>query len=99
MGIERFFKSINSLYSNKIIKPIYQNNSITHFYFDFNSMIHKNSQKVINHLNDLLLDSLIYKYSEQSGMAEDIVLDDFNDIIKLYKLNIIYLFHQYEHKL
>ena len=88
MGIERFFKSINSLYSNKIIKPIYQNNSITHFYFDFNSMIHKNSQKVINELNDLLLDSLIYKYSEQSGMDKDLVIDDFNDINKLYKINI-----------
>jgi len=86
MGIERFFKSINSLYSNKIIKPIHQNNSITHFYFDFNSVIHKNSQKVINHFNDLLLYSLIYKYSEQSGMDKDIVLDEYNSIIKNYNI-------------
>ena len=100
MGIERFFKSINSLYSNKIIKPIYQNNSITHFYFDFNSIIHKNSNNVINHLNDLLLDSLIYKYSNQSGMDKDIVLDDFNDINKLYKLNIkIESFYKELHKI
>jgi len=100
MGIERFFKSINSLYSNKIIKPIYQNNSITHFYFDFNSMIHKNSQKVINELNDLLLDSLIYKYSEQSGMDKDIVIDDFNEINKLYNINIgIDSFYKNTHKI
>ena len=86
MGIERFFKSINSLYKNQFIKPIYKDNQITHFYFDFNSMIHKNSQKVINELNDILLDSLIYKYSEQSGMDKDIVIDDFNEINKLYNI-------------
>jgi len=88
MGIERFFKSINSIYSNKIIKPIHQNNSITHFYFDFNSMIHKNSSKVINHLNDLLLYSLIYKYAYQSGMDKDIILDEYNTINKIYNFNI-----------
>jgi len=86
MGIERFFKSINSLYSNTIITPIHQNNSITHFYFDFNSMIHKNSNKVINHLNDLLLYSLIYKYSEQSGMDKDIIINEYNNINKNYHI-------------
>jgi 5'-3' exonuclease len=58
MGIERFFKSINSLYANQIIKPIYNNNTVTHFYFDFNSVIHKVSAKVANQLNDLLLSFL-----------------------------------------
>jgi 5'-3' exonuclease len=86
MGIERFFKSINSLYSNQIIKNIHQNNSITHFYFDFNSVIHKISNKVINHLNDMLLFSLVYKYSDQSGMDRDIVQEDFNKINEIYNL-------------
>lgn len=86
MGIERFFKSINSLYSNQIIKNIHQNNSITHFYFDFNSVIHKISNKVINHLNDMLLFSLVYKYSDQSGMDKDIVQEDFNKINEIYNL-------------
>ena len=87
MGIERFFKSINSLYSNKFIKPIYKNDSITHLYFDFNSIIHKVSNNIINHLNDLLLYSLIYKYSDKSGMNKDIVLEEFNKINKIYNFN------------
>jgi hypothetical protein len=84
MGIERFFKSINSLYSNKFIKPIYKNDSITHLYFDFNSVIHKVSNNIVNDINNLLLYSLIYKYCGQSGMNEDIVIEEFNSIHKLY---------------
>jgi len=87
MGIERFFKSINSLYSNKFIKPIYKNDTITHLYFDFNSVIHKISANICNHLNDLLLYSLIYKYSDQSGMNPDIVSEEFNTINKIYNFN------------
>ena len=87
MGIERFFKSINSLYSNKFIKPIYKNDSITHLYFDFNSVIHKISANITNHINDLLLYSLIYKYSDQSGMNPDIVTEEFNNINKIYNFN------------
>ena len=85
MGIERFFKSINSLYANEIIKPHYKNNNITQFYFDFNSMIHKISNTVTEHINDLLLYSLIYKYSEESGMNQDLLLDEFNIINMIYK--------------
>ena len=95
MGIERFFKSINSLYSNKFIKPIYKNDSITHLYFDFNSVIHKISANICNHLNDLLLYSLIYKYSEKSGMNQDIVTEEFNTINKIYNFNYtVQNFHQ-----
>ena len=97
MGIERFFKSINSLNvdSNKFIKPIYKNDSITHLYFDFNSVIHKVSANICNHLNDLLLYSLIYKYSEQSGMNQDIVTEEFNTINKIYNFNYTVVnFHQ-----
>ena len=85
MGIERFFKSINSLYSNQIIKPLYVNNNITQFYFDFNSMIHKISNTVTENINDLLLYSLIYKYSDESGMNQDLLLDEYNSINKIYK--------------
>ena len=85
MGIERFFKSINSLYANQIIKPIYNNNTVTHFYFDFNSVIHKVSAKVTNQLNDLLLYSLVYKYADKSGMNHDIVIDEYNKINSIYK--------------
>jgi len=85
MGIERFFKSINSLYANEIIKPHYKNNNITQFYFDFNSMIHKISNTVTEHINDLLLYSLIYKYSEESSMNQDLLLDEFNIINMIYK--------------
>ena len=85
MGIERFFKSINSLYANQIIKPLYTNNNITQFYFDFNSMIHKISNTVTEAINDLLLYSLIYNYSNQSGMNQDLLLDEFNEINKIYK--------------
>ena len=85
MGIERFFKSINSLYANEIIKSHYKNNNITQFYFDFNSMIHKISNTVTEHINDLLLYSLIYKYSEESGMNQDLLLDEFNIINMIYK--------------
>jgi len=85
MGIERFFKSINSLYANEIIKPHYKNNNITQFYFDFNSMIHKISNTVCEHINDLLVYSLIYKYSNKSGMDKDLLIDEFNKINKIYK--------------
>jgi 5'-3' exonuclease len=85
MGIERFFKSINSLYSNEIIKPLYKNNNITQFYFDFNSIIHKISNTVTEHINDLLLYSLINKYANESGMNQDLLLDEFNLINKIYK--------------
>ena len=87
MGIERFFKSINNIYSNQIIKPINKNNNITHIYFDFNSVIHKISSRIINHLNDLLLYSLVYKYSSQSGMNIDILEDEYTKINKFYNFN------------
>jgi 5'-3' exonuclease len=98
MGIERFFKSINSLYKNQFIKPIYKDENITHFYFDFNSIIHKVSANVVSDLNDLLLLSLIYKYSNFNGMDKDMLVDDYNDIIKnknydilkQYKINDFY---------
>jgi 5'-3' exonuclease len=89
MGIERFFKSINSLYKNQFIKPIYKDAEITHFYFDFNSIIHKVSANVISDLNDLLLLSLIYKYSNFNSMDKDMLTDDYNDIIKNKKYDIL----------
>ena len=85
MGIERFFKSINSLYKNQFIKSIYIDQKITHFYFDFNSVIHKVSNNVINNLNDMLLYSLIYKYADSSEINKDMLVIDFNDEIKKYK--------------
>jgi 5'-3' exonuclease len=96
MGIERFFKSINSLYKNQFIKPIYNDNKISHFYFDFNSIIHKVSANVIIDLNDLLLYSLIYKYSNFNGMDKEMLEMDYNDLIKKYdvlkkyKINDLY---------
>jgi len=84
MGIERFFKSINSIYANEIIKPHYKNNNITQFYFDFNSMIHKISNTVTEEINDLLMYSLINKYSNQSGMDKDLLIDEFSKINKKY---------------
>jgi len=87
MGIERFFKSINSLYSNQIIKPIYINKNITYFYFDFNSVIHKISNNVVNHLNDLLLFSLIYKYADQSFMDKDLIREEYDKVNSIYKLD------------
>jgi hypothetical protein len=87
MGIERFFKSINSLYANQIIKPIYINRNITHFYFDFNSVIHKVSANVTNHLNDMLMFSLIYKYSNESYMDKELCTDEYNKINKIYNID------------
>jgi len=99
MGIERFFKSINSLYKNQFIKPIYENDKISHFYFDFNSIIHKVSSNIINDLNNLLLYSLIYKYSDYNGIDKDMLLSDYDDIIKRYnfkyKINDFYKNIQY----
>jgi 5'-3' exonuclease len=86
MGIERFFKSINSLYKNQFIKPIYNDNKINHFYFDFNSIIHKVSANVVIDLNDLLLYSLIYKYSNFNGMDKEMLEMDYNDLIKKYEV-------------
>ena len=95
MGIERFFKSINSLYSNKFIKQIYKNDSITHLYFDFNSIIHKVSNNIVNDINNLLLYSLIYKYCDKSGMNQDIVIEEFNSINTIYNFSFtIENFHQ-----
>jgi hypothetical protein len=96
MGIERFFKSINSLYKNEFIKPIYIDNKISHFYFDFNSIIHKVSANVVFDLNDLLLYSLIYKYSNFNGIDKEMLEIDYNDLIKKYdvlnkyKINDLY---------
>jgi hypothetical protein len=99
MGIERFFKSINSLYKNQFIKSIYKNDKISHFYFDFNSVIHKVSSNIINDLNNLLLYSLIYKYSDYNGIDKDMLLSDYDDIIKRYnfkyKINDFYKNIQY----
>jgi len=87
MGIERFFKSINSLYANEIIKPLYKNNNITQFYFDFNSVIHKVSNTIVNHLNDMLLYSLVYRHLAESGMDPDLLIDEYKSINKIYELN------------
>ena len=85
MGIERFFKSINSIYSNEIIRNINVNNNITHFYFDFNSIIHKVSNNIANKLNDLLLYSLIYKYSDKSYMDKDILVTEYAHTNKFFE--------------
>ena len=85
MGIERFFKSINSIYSNEIIRNINVNNNITHFYFDFNSIIHKVSNNIVNKLNDLLLYSLIYKYSDKSYMDKDILVAEYAQANKFFE--------------
>jgi len=86
MGIERFFKSINSLYKNQFIKPVYSDEKITHFYFDFNSVIHKVSNNVIGDLNNLLLYSLIYKYIDENGIDKEMIISDFNDELKKYTI-------------
>jgi len=86
MGIERFFKSINSLYKNQFIKPVYSDEKITHFYFDFNSVIHKVSNNVIGDLNNLLLYSLIYKYLDENGIDKEMIISDFNDELKKYTI-------------
>jgi len=81
-----FFKSINSLYKNQFIKPVYSDEKITHFYFDFNSVIHKVSNNVIGDLNNLLLYSLIYKYLDENGIDKEMIISDFNDELKKYTI-------------
>jgi 5'-3' exonuclease len=47
-------------------------------------MIHKISNTVTEDINDLLMYSLIYKYSNQSGMDKDLLIDEFTKIYKKY---------------
>jgi 5'-3' exonuclease len=80
MGIERFFNSIKSKYNIvKDLKYPYKKIKTKYLFFDFNSIIHNISQKIISDINKLIENILIKKD-----------IKNFNEYINLYNLDFEY---------
>jgi 5'-3' exonuclease len=94
MGILRFFGSVteNSItnLTDTFNKPLSNKLDITHLYFDFNSIVHVNSARVIGELNTLLYYIIANKMDKIGKLSEAFnryglsgvnTLDEFNKIM------------------
>lgn len=101
MGIERFFNKLKEHFD--IIKTIeypYTKLSCDHLFFDFNSIIHTSSQRLINDLNSLLRYILIMKNTGDRNKNIDDIFQKYNinninidELLKLDELSIINKFN------
>ena len=101
MGIEGFFNSLKTDYS--IVKDIFPNTKIKYdidsLFFDFNSIIHVVSYRVINFIYNLMLSYLNKKDTSQQIIniidSENTLLNDFKISSKVSDNNIIIYFNEY----
>lgn len=103
MGIEKFFNSLRKQY--QIVKDTvypYKKIDTKHLFFDFNSIVHTTSQRVIHDINKLLelyligrdkegIDKLVKKYDLELDIRLDLsdqkLIDKFNEHFTLEKMN------------
>ena len=103
MGIEKFFNSIKTQYSKENIildtSFPYKKLNSEYVFFDFNSIIHNISERVLKKLNNEKIDNKIdnvekYSYSYMNKLITNYVLDDLIFIIKNnFNYNNIKLIH------
>ena len=93
MGIERFFSSLNKNFNVvEDLKIPYQPIDSTHFFIDFNSIIHNVSSQMISQINlykQGKIDSLKFEMKNIDDFEDVLILEVEKSIINLLSQNLI----------